>query len=176
MVSEPCSYIVLSRSTDDGHQNAIAATVNFMRTLLGRFFFVSGVALVAFGADSKLATDLHNLNPSSSVDVIIQYKQAPAAAHHRNVANRGGELKREFSIIKAAHYSVPASALADLANDPDVVAITPNREVNGFLDLTAQAVNANWAWRAFNVNGNNIGVAVIDSGISQTGDLSEGQV
>ncbi len=59
---------------------------------------------------------------------------------------------------------MPAKALAALANDPDVVTISPDREVRGTLDIAAQAINATIAnqntWK-----GTGIGVAVIDSGI-----------
>ena len=122
-------------------------------------------------ADSKFSKDL--LDPSSTVvDVIVQYAAAPTANHHAKVLRRGGVLKADFGgIIKAAAYSIPSSALLDLANDPDVVYIAPDRPLKGMLNYTAAAVNAAVAWTQYNLDGTGIGVAVIDSGISNHPDL-----
>ena len=114
---------------------------------------------------SKMADELSRADRNSMVDVIIQYNQMPTEAHHQKVRNKGGVLQRELHVIKAGHYTVPASALAELANDPDVAYIAPNRSLSGSLDLTAAAVGAPTAWTNYGLDGTGIGVAVIDSGI-----------
>ena len=119
----------------------------------------------------KIARDLEGVDPASKVDVIVQFAKQPTGANHQRILDRGGEFKRDLSIIKAGHYSVPASALADLASDPDVVSISPDRAVRGLLDLTADAVNAHVAWQSYGLSGDDIGVAVIDSGIATSRDL-----
>ncbi len=53
-------------------------------------------ALAAFGGHPKVARDLDNVNPESSVDVIIQYRQTPTSAHHQKVHNQGGTHKRDL--------------------------------------------------------------------------------
>ena len=116
------------------------------------------------------------MDPASKVDVIVQFAKQPTRANHQRILDRGGEFKRDLSIIKARHYSVPASALADLASDPDVVSISPDRAVRGLLDLTADAVNAHVAWQSYGLSGDDIGVAVIDSGIATSADLPSSQV
>src|SRR5216684_4361212 len=133
---------------------------------------VAGLCL-ADGKKQKLSNDLEALKGSHSgatVDVIIQFNQTPTDAHHQRVQNKGGVLKTKLDFIKGAHYSVPVESLDALADDPDVVYISPDRRLNGSLDNTAAAVNAKAAWQA-GWDGTGIGVAVIDSGITYHTDL-----
>src|SRR5216683_4712498 len=133
---------------------------------------VAGLCL-ADGNKHKLSKDLDALKGSHSgatVDVIIQFNQTPTDAHHQKVQNKGGVLKTKLDFIKGAHYSVPVESLDALADDPDVVYISPDRRLSGALDQTAAAVNAQAAWQA-GWDGTGIGVAVIDSGITAHSDL-----
>jgi serine protease AprX len=127
-------------------------------------------ASFAFARNPKLGRDLDGIDPNSNVDVIIQFQHFPTEAHHQMVRDHGGALKAPFRSIKGAVYTVPASALEGLANNPEVVYISPDRSLHGKLDLTADAVNASAAWNA-NLSGTGIGVAIIDSGISNADDL-----
>src|SRR5438876_5180158 len=127
----------------------------------------------ADGKKNKLSKELDALkggHDGATVDVIIQFKQAPTGAHHQKVRNKGGVLKTKLDFIKGAHYTVPVESLDSLAEDPDVTYISPDRRLSGALDNTAAAVNANAAWQA-GWDGTGIGVAVIDSGISNHSDL-----
>ena len=135
-----------------------------LKRIIGFSFALLIGGAAAFGGHPKIAKDLERVDPASNVDVIIQYKQAPTAAHHQKVHAKGGQHKRDVSVIKGGHYSMRASELAGLANDPDVVAISPDRVVTGALDLAIQAINATIA-QANNYNGTGVGVAVIDSGV-----------
>src|SRR2546427_12967548 len=132
----------------------------------------AGLSL-ADGKKHKVSQDLEALKsgPSgSTVDVIIQYNQVPTDAHHQRVQDKGGVLKTNLDVIKGAHYSVPVESLDALADDPDVVYISPDRRLNGALDNTAAAVNAKAAWQA-GWGGTGIGVAVPDSGITEHAGL-----
>src|SRR6266702_7727730 len=132
----------------------------------------AGLAL-ADGNHHKLSKDVEPLkggHEGATVDVIIQFNQTPTAAHHQKVQNKGGVLKRKLDIIKAAHYSVPVEALDALADDPDVAYISPDRPVRGALDTTVATVNGGYA-QTLGLNGAGIGVAVVDSGISDIPDL-----
>src|SRR6266699_4320371 len=121
----------------------------------------------------KLSKDLDALKGShngATVDVIIQFNQTPTAAHHQKVQSKGGVLKTKLDFIKAAHYSVPVESLDALADDPDVAYISPDRPVHGALDTTVATVNGGYA-QTLGLNGKGIGVAVVDSGISDIPDL-----
>jgi len=140
-----------------------------------RFAIFGWFAMVAAGsavASDKVAPELLSAQSAAQVDVIVQFTTAPSALHHQKVVNRGGKLKREFGgIIRGAAYSMPASAVADLARDPEVTYIAPDRPVHGMLNYSAAAVNAAVAWSQYGLDGSGIGVAVIDSGISYHQDL-----
>jgi len=126
---------------------------------------------------AKLSKELVTVDPGASVDVIVRYKVAPLNRHFDRVHSLGGVDKRRFKQIPGAAFTMPASALQTLAQDPDVAYISLDRKVRSHLDLSAAAINAAAAWSS-SYTGTGIGVAVIDSGIdSQVQDLgnSNGQ-
>jgi len=133
----------------------------------------------AFAGTSKLSQDLEQNNSSQLVDVIVQYNQVPTAAYHQKVLGRGGALKRQYNQFKGGAYRLPASELNDLAADPDVAYISPDRPLSGastasipiVLDYHTASINASAAWNQ-GLSGAGIGVAVIDSGIASNLDLN----
>src|SRR6266478_156178 len=134
---------------------------------------VAGLCL-ADGKKHKLSNDLDAFkvgHDGATVDVIIQFNQTPTDAHHQKVQSKGGVLRTKLDFIKGAHYSVPVDALDALADDPDVVYISPNRPVRGSLDHAVSAVNGDLAY-ASGWDGTGIGIAVIDSGVSSIYDLN----
>jgi serine protease AprX len=139
-----------------------------------------GLTGFGFGSSPKISPDLQRVDPNSTVRVIVQYAQSPTASTSGGLLGgvlnlAGGLLKGVvntlFSVINAVVYTGPASDLQTLANDPNVVYISPDRAVAGQLDYSAAAVNASAAWR-LNMTGQGIGVAIIDSGIDSSADLS----
>ena len=148
-----------------------------------RFAFLALITLLAAAlsfADGKhkLSKDLEELKSGLSgatVDVIIQFKQAPTDAQHGKVEGHGGVLKKKLDVIRGAHYSVPVKSLPALADDPDVAYISPNRPLSGTststLDYTPESVNAQVAWQQWRLDGTGVGVAVMDSGVTAVGDL-----
>jgi serine protease AprX len=118
----------------------------------------------------KVSPELQSPSSDSSIDVIVQFNQVPTDKHYDKVRARGGNLKGALGLIKGALFSLPPGAVKDLADDPDVAYISPDRSLRGKLDLTADAVNASAAWVA-KLDGTGIGVAIIDSGISNLQDL-----
>src|SRR5271165_1245341 len=124
----------------------------------------------ASAGDRKLSADLEQRSTDETVDVIVQYRETPTAEAHYRVVGRGGVLKHELGVIKARHYSLPARVLAELAEDPNVAYITPDRQVKAHLDYGFTTIQANLA-STFSVDGKGVGVAVIDSGIATHFDL-----
>src|SRR6266436_96253 len=133
---------------------------------------VAGLCL-ADGKTHKLSNDLDAFkdgHDGATVDVIIQFNQTPTDAHHQKVQSKGGVLRTKLDFIKGAHYSVPVESLDALADDPDVAYISPDRRLSGALDNTVAAVNGGYA-RTLGLDGTGIGVALLDSGISDIPDL-----
>src|SRR2546427_10503380 len=137
------------------------------------FILLTAGLSFAGGNKHKLSKDLEALKSGPSgtaVDVIIQFNQAPTEAHHQKVQDKGGVLKTKLDFINGGHYSIPVESLDALADDPDVVYISPDRGLSGALDNTAAAVNAKAAWQA-GWDGTGIGVAGGYSGITNQSDL-----
>jgi len=67
--------------------------------------------------------------------------------------------------------TLPASQLPTLTQNPNVSYVSADRPLAARLDYAAAAVNVGRAWKA-NWTGTGIGVAVIDSGVSQSPDLA----
>ena len=75
-------------------------------------------------------------------------------------------------------FTVHGKEAQDVATLPDVTYISPDRPVQGKLDYVTAAVNASLAWQ-YGWSGKDIGIAIIDSGISQGLDFElngKGQV
>ena len=115
----------------------------------------------------------------SRVDVIVQYRSTPTAAHHNRVMARGGQLKHNLGLIRGAHYSIPADQLNELATDPDVEHISVDHELRStgtalpslpdYGWMTALGVSSSKATLPY--DGTGLGVAVIDNGM--VGDLPD---
>ena len=88
-------------------------------------------ATLAMASSPKISKDLQGKNSADTVKVIVQFDRAPTAAYHQKVISRGGALKRELGRFRGASYTMPASALEDLASDPSVLYITPDRTLHG---------------------------------------------
>jgi serine protease AprX len=120
---------------------------------------------------SKVAKDFAKVDPGSTVNVIVQWKDTPDATANQKVVNRGGSLRSVHQSIKAAAYRMPMSMVNDLANDPSVDHISIDHPIASKLDFSAAAINASAAL-ARGFDGTGIGVAVIDSGMVRNGDLT----
>ncbi|HEY6988229.1 MAG TPA: S8 family serine peptidase, partial [Bryobacteraceae bacterium] len=108
---------------------------------------------------------------NAKMDVIVRYRHQPNELQRRRVANFGGRFKKQLHLINGESYTVSVGSLEALAADPDVASIVPDRKVHMLLDNTAAAVHAAVAWNNYGLDGSGIGVAVIDSGISDHSDL-----
>ena len=117
-----------------------------------------------WGASEKLSAELKSRGHQTNVDVIVLYRVTPTAEHHRAIERLGGQVHAKMDSVKSAHYTIPASSLDAIAEDPDVVFVA-NRPLAGMMDIPAATVNAAAALTA-GYTGGGIGVAVIDSGMA----------
>jgi len=143
-----------------------------MKKTISYLAMLSFLGAGAFAQNRKISPDLEQSAPDAVLDVIVQFKQQPTAAHHGRVLRYGGVMKADLRAVRGGAYRLRAAALAELADDPDVLYVSPDRPVSGAMDSTAAAVNAPAAWQSGRT-GSGIGVAVIDSGISNHEDLTK---
>ena len=121
--------------------------------------------------NEKFSSEFQNIDQHGNVDVIVQYNEVPTAEHHQKVLDRGGKLRHTLELVKGGAYTMPAWAIADLASDPSVVHISVDHKLGAKLDYTTAATNASAAW-ASGWDGTGVGVAIVDSGITDSQDFS----
>src|SRR5271154_6016665 len=154
---------------------------NFTKRSAALWLVLSMTGSVALADNSKISPDLQPLlaNPSSNVNVIVQYNTAPSTSSGGllggllgTVVNLlGGVLNTVFSLIPAVSATLHPSDVIAVSNQANVAYISLDRSVGATLDYSAGAVGAPQAW-ASGFDGTGIGVAVIDSGIYAHPDLS----
>src|SRR6266699_785210 len=161
------SHTLKQESSDRGQRHSSAWRKRFSVLVLVLF------AELAF-ARPKLSAELQHAKSGKPVNVLVQFTINPTERHIARVTSKGAALKKKLSVIHGAAFtSLPAEALAQLAQDPDVAYITPDRPVQGAtnLDYAPETVNAPWAWQQTQLDGTGVGVAVIDSGVYPVADL-----
>ena len=135
-----------------------------------RFAVFVLTAGLAFGGSPKIATDLVNRDSGATVDVIVQFKQTPTETHYAKVRGKGGLERQRLSLVKGGSFSISAGKLEELAADPDVAFISPDRPIQAALDYATPSVGGDLAFQ-YGWDGNGIGVAIIDSGVADHDDL-----
>lgn len=123
------------------------------------------VAGAAPGRSPKISPELQNLPATALVDVIVQFDRVPGNGELARVINQGGKVKRALRHIPAAVFQIPAPALSAIAAAPEVVWISPDRQVAGALEFAGPAVGADLAFN-YGWTGNGVGIAILDSGIA----------
>ena len=134
---------------------------------------VVGIVLLsgiqAFGA---IAKGINRPKTGETVEVLVQYATQPTEEQHRRVTDRNGRIRAAFEHVPVAHYDVTPEALADLEANPDVVSISPNLHLQGFIDRVTCSSNY-WPLNSYYMSlgrgkAPGIGVAILDSGISMS--------
>jgi subtilisin family serine protease len=125
----------------------------------------------------KFSSDLNShVGQDGMVTVIVQYRQMPTASKLTSLQGRGATLHSKLQTIKAVTLHVPASMLAELQSDPNVLYVSPDRNIkmtaNPATEEFATAVEADVAASNYGLTGSGVGVAVIDSGIASHPDLN----
>ena len=136
-----------------------------MKSKILTLVVVLAFASVATARKDKLAPELQSATSANNVNVIVRYKVAPEAQHQQRISAHQGQVTKDLRMLQDFAVTIPASQLDDLSNDDDVAYIAPDRQVGAFFfDTPAPAVLAQYAWSQ-GLDGSNIAVAVIDSGI-----------
>lgn len=120
----------------------------------------------------RLSPDLDSAAKTNGmVDVIVQFNHVPDDNKYKFLKSSGAKIKARLHSINGTSVRIPAGLLRLLEADPDVVYVTPDRPVEMTYDETLGTVMADIAAQQFKLDGNGVGVAVIDSGIADHPDL-----
>ncbi len=111
---------------------------------------------------------------NARLQVIVQFREAPTSIHIRKATRLGGVRTQSLQLVRGAVFNLSLSAIQALAKDPEVTYISPNRVVGVSSDYYEQTVGGDIA-QSYGWDGTGIGVAVIDSGISDHPDLHDSQ-
>jgi len=103
---------------------------------------------------------------------IVQYRRQMTVEHLQHVQSLGGSYRQGLRLLNGGVFSVPAKNLQALASHPDVAYVAPNRPVHASNDYFEMTVGADIV-QSSGWDGAGIGVAVIDSGISDHPDLHD---
>ena len=82
----------------------------------------------------------------------------------------GGTILGQLPLVNGVVALLDGNGILNLSNQPNVVYISTDRPLTPSLSNAASAVNADFAWQS-NYTGSGIGVALIDSGVSNSLDL-----
>src|SRR5581483_1189720 len=84
----------------------------------------------ALGWSGEIAGELREAmerTPEASTRVIVQYRRGAAERHRAFVRSRGGRVEHELSSVRSEAYTMSAGDLAELADDPEVESVIPDR-------------------------------------------------
>src|SRR5215469_16991251 len=105
------------------------------------------LTVAAFGG-SKLSRDLQVSRGHVNVDVIVQFANQPGDADVTRVLSKShGKLKARFARYRGGAFTVPASALNKIADDPNVAYVSLDRKVSGMLEFAEPTVGADQAFQ-----------------------------
>src|ERR1700693_1727289 len=119
---------------------------------------------------AKLSPELRAMDPAARAKVIVQFRDGLTQDNLSAVLQEGGEKGASLPLVKAATFTLQGSALRTLASNSHIAYISPDRQVRGALSSTVAAINIRYA-RSAHRDGARVGVAVIDSAISNVGAL-----
>ena len=152
-----------------------------MKRLLA--FLLMAAVTVAHANDSKISPDLRNQPSNQQVQIIVQY--APGTQVNcsgllglvdclvNDILKLGGTILGQLPLVNGVVALLDGNGIVNLSNQSNVVYISQDRPLQPSLNNAAAAVNAEFAWQS-NYTGAGVGVALIDSGISNHPDLYQG--
>jgi serine protease AprX len=160
------------------------------------------LAPAADAADPLDGADLARLEPAlqsavrsgryTKLRVIVQREIVPSASVGRAqeaevekaLKDQGGQVHDRLGLIAGHAVTVPTRAIATISRQPRVKTVSLDHEVHlaqvttaplagaGLQSLATTTANAPEAWSTYGVDGSGVTVAVIDSGVAQSGDLA----
>src|SRR5437016_3766545 len=133
--------------------------------------------------NSKVSPDLQSSTYTGQTQVVIQYAPGTQVTCSgifglvdclvNDVVRLGGTILGQLPLVNGVVALLDHNGIVSLSNQSNVVYISKDRTLTPSLNNAASAVNAEFAWQS-NYTGAGVGVALIDSGVSNNLDLNQG--
>ncbi len=140
-------------------------------------------ATLAYADDSKISPELRNYPSTQQAQVIVQYAPGTQVTCSgllglvgclvNDILKLGGTILGQLPLINGVVALLDGNGIVSLSNQSNVVYISADRPLAPSLSNAASAINAEFAWQS-NYTGAGIGIALIDSGVSNHYDLNQG--
>ena len=117
-------------------------------------------------------------DPNATMNVIVRYRQGTAETKIAEMIGGAVRHNQDLALLRSHAITIKAGDLGALAARPEVEEVFPDNPVaatafSGTIDYGRMAVlGLTSSTQAFPYDGTGVGVAVIDSGISHTADLT----
>ncbi len=135
------------------------------------FILSTLLASAAFG--QKLSSHVVMPKAGKTANVIVQYRTNEGEAFNAKVRSLGRSVKQAHPELGILSVEATAENLEELAADPNVEYVTPDRPVQGSIEFARKAANTQQLFTNGH-KGGGVGVAIIDSGVNDQADLREG--
>ena len=143
----------------------------FLIVLLLATLPLASAASTNAGINPKLSPDLQKAN-ASTIQVVVQYNSAPSLLDLKLLSTLGSILN-SLPLVNGLVADLPLANILALSNQSNVKYISLDRPLTPTLSNAAPAVNAFAAWQS-GYTGAGVGVALVDSGVSDHPDLHGG--
>lgn len=110
-------------------------------------------------------------SPRGTGSFIVRLEHGFNDVVRRDLVRIGAEVLREFSAIDSVEVRLPIESLENLASHRWASRISSNTTVRKTDAFTVSGSMASAVWEKHRLNGNGVGVAVVDSGVSQHLDM-----
>lgn len=110
---------------------------------------------------------------SGMAEIVVRYDQHPEFFDDERVAELGGEVTRSYEHLDMRAITLPAASLEKLAVDDNIdwLSIDSDMSLTSVASRVASNIPAAGSVNA-GYNGTDVGIAVLDTGVSLHGDLS----
>jgi serine protease AprX len=154
-----------------------------MKKFVVVLLLVATVTLRANANSSKISPDLQHYPSGQKAQVIVQYVPGTQVNCSgllglvdclvNDITKLGGTILSQIPLVNGVVALLDNNGIVSLSNNANVVYISLDRPLSPTLSNAAPAVNAFAAWQS-GYTGAGVGVALIDSGVSQHPDLNGG--
>lgn len=157
-----------------------------MKRFLALLLIASAILVspsLAYAQNPKLSPELQGYTSTKQIQVIVQYAPGTQVSCTgllglvdclvNDVVKLGGTILADLPLVNGLVAQLDGNAIRSLSNQSNVVYISTDRPLTPSLSNAAVAVNAPFAWQS-NYIGAGVGVALIDSGVSNHPDLYQG--